>query len=377
MGGGQLAWMLAQAAQDLGITLWVQTPDPQDAAVSLSAGQVIAPLDDPSGLAQLMQKCDLITFENEFINWELLARSARPGVMFRPNLASLAPLLDKYDQRCYVRDLGIPQPEFWLLSQGDPPPTLPLVVKARRHGYDGLGTRIIRTPAELTALWQEWAVPTVLAEAYVPFEQELALVAARDCQGTIAAYPVSRTHQVNQVCRWVYAPAPLPDAVSQQLQQHTHTLLTALDYQGILATEWFYLREGNGDDKILLNEIAPRTHNSGHYTLDACVTSQFHQHLRAITGQSLGSTALTTPGALMVNLLGYETATCEYLAQRQQLAQWGKVYWYGKTQSRPGRKLGHITLRDCHPEEIQSWVERIESLWSGGAGSAILVMPKI
>jgi phosphoribosylaminoimidazole carboxylase (NCAIR synthetase) len=186
LGGGQLAWMLAQAAQDLGITLWVQTPDPQDAAVSLSAGQVIAPLDDPLGLAQLMQKCDLITFENEFINWELLARSARPGVMFRPNLTSLAPLLDKYDQRCYVRDLGIPQPEFWLLSQGDPPPTLPLVVKARRHGYDGLGTRIIHTPAALTALWQEWAVPTLLAETYVPFEQELALVAARDCQGRFA-----------------------------------------------------------------------------------------------------------------------------------------------------------------------------------------------
>ncbi|MCS7293094.1 MAG: 5-(carboxyamino)imidazole ribonucleotide synthase [Gloeomargarita sp. SKYBB_i_bin120] len=362
LGGGQLAWMLAQAARDLHIPLWVQTPDPQAPAIPLSAGAVIAPLDDRSGLERLVQQCDVITFENEFINLELLAAIARPTTRFCPRLESLAPLLDKYRQRCYAQGLGIPVPEFWLLTPGEPAPTWPLVVKARRYGYDGLGTRIIHTPAQLEQLWREWPVTDVLAEAYVPFVQELAIVAARSLSGETAFYPVAHTYQANQVCRWVYAPAPVPDSVATAIRDYTHTLLTALDYHGVLATEWFYL----ADDRVLLNEVAPRTHNSGHYTIDACVTSQFQQHLRAITGQSLGSTTMTTDGALMINLLGYETAMCDYRQQREQLAQWGRVYWYGKTQARPGRKLGHVTLLNVAPTAISHWVEHVESVWSGG-----------
>ncbi|MEN9217413.1 MAG: ATP-grasp domain-containing protein, partial [Gloeomargarita sp. DG_2_bins_126] len=262
LGGGQLAWMLAQAARDLDIPLWVQTPNPNDPAVALSTGHTIAPWDDPAGLEQLLHNCDVLTFENEWINLgllkELLKKSGYSRVMVRPSWQSLAPLLDKYDQRCYAQTLGLPVPEFWLLTPADPPPILPLVVKARRHGYDGGGTRIIHTPAELTALWREWNVASVLAEAYVPFSQELAVLAARHPNGTVATYPVSRTHQVNQICRWVYTPAPVPAAVAQTLQQHTHTLLSALAYEGLLATEWFYLPDGS----VLLNEIAPRTHNS-------------------------------------------------------------------------------------------------------------------
>ncbi|WP_448380230.1 5-(carboxyamino)imidazole ribonucleotide synthase [Gloeomargarita sp.] len=373
LGGGQLAWLLAQAAQDLGIPLWVHTPRPDDPAVVLAgnhlAGTVIAAWDDPTGLAQLLTHCQVITFENEWVDLAWLAQQAPPQVAFRPSLASLSPLLDKYHQRCYVKSLGLPVPEFWLLRPEDSPPTLPLVVKARRHGYDGLGTRILHSAAELAALWRVWAVPDVLAEAYVPFVQELAVIAARHPQGDIAIYPVSRTYQAQQVCRWVYAPAPVPPAVVQTLHQHIRTLLTALDYQGVLATEWFYLADGT----LLLNEIAPRTHNSGHYTLDACQTSQFHQHLRAITGQALGSTALTTTGALMVNLLGYETATGDYAWQRQQLSAWGRVYWYGKSQSRPGRKLGHVTLLDVPPQAIEDWVAQVESLWLSGGNKANLV----
>jgi len=373
LGGGQLAWLLAQAAQDLGIPLWVQTPRPDDPAIVLAgsqlAGTVIAPWDDPAGLAQLLTQCHIITFENEWVDVPFLAQQAPPQVLFRPSLASLSPLLDKYHQRCYAQSLGLPVPEFWLLRPEDAPPTLPLVVKARRHGYDGLGTRIIHTAADWAALWQTWAVPSVLAEVWVPFDQELAVIAARHPQGDIATYPVSRTYQAQQVCHWVYAPAALPPSVIQTLYQHTHTLMTALDYQGVLATEWFYLADGT----LLLNEIAPRTHNSGHYTLDACATSQFHQHLRAITAQPLGSTALTTTGALMVNLLGYETATRDYALQRQQLSTWGRVYWYGKRQSRPGRKLGHVTLLDVPPQAIDHWVAQVKSVWLSGATPANLI----
>lgn len=369
LGGGQLAWMLAQAARDLHLPLWVQTPDPQAPAIPVAAGAIIASLEDRTGLTQLFQQCDVITFENEFINLEVLAEVALPTTRFCPRLDSLAPLLDKYRQRGYARALGIPMPDFWCLRPGEPPPVLPLVVKARRYGYDGLGTRIVHTAAELEQLWRVWPVTDVLAEAYVPFVRELAMVAARNLQGEVAFYPVTWTQQVNQVCRWVYAPAPVPAAVTTAIARYTQTLLTALDYHGVLATEWFYLADG----RVLLNEIAPRTHNSGHYTLEACVTSQFHQHLRAITGQPLGSTAMRTVGALMVNLLGYETSTDDYRQQREQLAQWGRVYWYGKTQARPGRKLGHVTLVDVAPTAIDQWVERVEAVWSGGRPAQNLV----
>jgi 5-(carboxyamino)imidazole ribonucleotide synthase len=197
----------------------------------------------------------------------------------------------------------------------------------------------------------------------VPFERELAIMAARSATGEMALYPVVETHQENQVCHWAIAPTTIPATTQAQIQTLATTLLESLDAIGIFGIELFLPPDG----QVFVNEIAPRTHNSGHLTIDASKTSQFEQHLRAVCGLPLGDPALHTPGAVMVNLLGFETAVSDYRAQRQRLAAApnATVHWYGKADAKPGRKLGHVTvLLETHErEEAIAVAQQIESLW--------------
>jgi 5-(carboxyamino)imidazole ribonucleotide synthase len=370
IGGGQLAWMLAAAAQDLGLPLIVQTPHAQDPAVSLAQSAILAPLDDLSATAALAQQCQVITFENEFVDLAGLAKLQAQGVCFRPSLSSLEPLLDKYEQRSYLQRLGLPVPQFAPLT----PEALaefnwPVVVKARRHGYDGQGTFILKNPTDLKPFWARGTPAQVAAqfmvEAFVPFERELAIVAARAANGEVVAHPLVETQQEQQVCRRVWVAQDLGSETQHQALAIVKQLLTDLDVVGLWGVELFLTPEGH----LLVNEIAPRTHNSGHFSLDACLTSQFEQHLRAICGLPLCSTALKSPGVAMVNLLGFETATSDYLPQRQRLAALpnAHVYWYGKNQARPGRKLGHVTVLLGSPERSAAMAvaEQIENIWYG------------
>ena len=342
IGAGQLALMLAHAAHDLKLELWVQTERRGDPAVGI-ADEVVP------GIPDLVAQCDVVTFENEFVDLDFLGSLDRGT--FLPRLASLTPLLDKYTQRCFLQDLGIPVPKFFL-----DPPSLPLpwVWKQRRHGYDGLGTRLLKQP-------ETWDPQQGMVEEYIPFERELAIMVARSLSGEIAYYPVVETVQVSQVCDHVIAPALLPPGLESQIQQISRTILEALDYVGILGIELFL----TPTQQVIVNELAPRTHNSGHYTLDACPTSQFEQHLRAITGLPLGSPALNHPVALMVNLLGWETAQSDYRTQLHPLASLPHTYvhWYGKSESRPGRKMGHVTRLLAHREGIPQALAEIRSRW--------------
>lgn len=375
IGGGQLAQMLAIAAQKLNLEIIVQTPHPDDPAVESATEAILAPVDDLAATAQLAQQCQVITFENEFVDLEGLGQLQSEGVCFRPSLASLSPLLDKYDQRCFLAQIGLPVPHFAALS-----PNLdlaaagfhfPLVVKSRRHGYDGQGTFILANAADLQAFWQNcpWseANPTrsqaYLVEEFVPFERELAVMAARSLTGEMCTYPIMETQQKNQVCHWVFAAATIPAEIQSQIQTIATHLLTQLQTVGILGIELFLTPAG----KVLVNEIAPRTHNSGHLTLEACPTSQFEQHLRAIAGLPLGDTQLLSAAAVMVNLLGFEHTQSDYAWKRQQLAAHPQTYvhWYGKNRSYPGRKLGHVTalLNSSQRSQALAVVEAIETLW--------------
>ncbi|MEH2354672.1 5-(carboxyamino)imidazole ribonucleotide synthase [Nostoc sp.] len=379
IGGGQLAWMMADAAQRLGVELIVQTPSVHDPAVSIAQETIFAPVDDASATEILAQKCDVITFENEFVNLNALSGLAQQGVCFRPRLEALAPLLDKYHQRCYLRDLGLPVPQFFALDEVENLKSkieylgFPAVLKSRRHGYDGQGTFIIQDFATLEQkLSDESTTKTFnqslfLLEEFVPFERELAIIAARSVEGEIVTYPVVETQQEQQVCRRVIAPAEITPNQVAEIQAIAHTLLNSLEVVGIFGIELFL----SADGKILVNEIAPRTHNSGHFSLDACETSQFEQHLRAVCGLPLGNPALQCTGAVMVNLLGYENSHSDYQSQRQQIAEIPQAYlhWYGKTESRPGRKLGHVTvLLDNQNQEsagayANDIAHNIESIW--------------
>jgi 5-(carboxyamino)imidazole ribonucleotide synthase len=371
IGGGQLAWMMANAATDLGLELSVQTPNADDPAIaSHPAGHLVfAAIDDAAATAQLAQHCQVITFENEFVNLEALGQLAAQGVCFRPALAALQPLLDKYEQRTYLQRLGIPVPAFASIGPDSDASTLefPIVVKSRRHGYDGQGTFIVQTAIQLQAFWDELPTPpdpeTFMVEAFIPFERELAIIAVRSHLGEVVLYPVVETYQQNQVCHWAMAPVALPPETQQQIEEIATTILNDLEAVGIFGIELFLTTDG----QILVNEIAPRTHNSGHLTLDACATSQFEQHLRAVSGLPLSDAGLTASGAIMVNLLGYEVAEYDYGPQRAMLSTFPNtfVHWYGKAKAHPGRKLGHVTALLDSPDRQQALqtAQRLANVW--------------
>jgi 5-(carboxyamino)imidazole ribonucleotide synthase len=361
IGGGQLAWMMASAAASLDLKVCIQTPNPTDTAVAVADHTILAPIDDIAATTQLAQECDWITFENEFV--DLAALGKIPNATFRPPLSALAPLLDKYDQRCFLQKLGLPVPKFCLSHQWDATNwQFPLVFKARRHGYDGQGTFIVRDLETLTALQQQFP-ETGLIEEFVPFTCELAVMAARSITGEIAVYPVVETVQINQVCQRVYTAVEISAAIQSQITEIARTILDQLGTVGIMGIELFYTANG----EVLVNELAPRTHNSGHLSIEACATSQFAQHLRAVAGKSLGDPSLTCAAAVMVNLLGYESGDQDYLAQRQQIAALpgAYVHWYDKVAVRPGRKLGHVTVILDVASRVQSIAiaEKIEAIW--------------
>ncbi|NDJ19503.1 5-(carboxyamino)imidazole ribonucleotide synthase [Myxacorys almedinensis A] len=365
IGGGQLAWMLASAAKTLGIELTVQTANSDDPAVAIAHHALFAPIDDAVATTHLATQTDVITFENEFVD---LAALDHQDICFRPSLASLKPLLDKYQQRCFLRECNLSTPQFWALETA-PSPRFPVVLKTRRHGYDGQGTFIIKNQADWETTLHMLENRPLLVEEFVPFERELAAIAARSQTGEIVVYPVVETQQTDQVCRWVIAPAAIAAETAAEIDAIARTLLDRLEAVGVFGIEFFLAANG----RVLVNEIAPRTHNSGHFSLDACVTSQFEQQLRAVSELPLGSPALTSDGAVMVNLLGYETAQSDYLEKRQHLAALPNafVHWYGKSRSRPGRKLGHVTVLLEAPSPTKLYdqaahvVKTIEGIWYG------------
>jgi 5-(carboxyamino)imidazole ribonucleotide synthase len=368
VGGGQLAWMMGNAASKLGIELVVQTPHATDPATVVAADTVLAAIDDVNATAGLADRCDVVTFENEFVNLDGLRLLEQEGVLFQPSLSSLDPLLDKYIQRCYLRDFGLPIPRFWEWNCiADLPLNFPFVIKVRRHGYDGQGTFIVKNRESFESICAKLKDKPLLVEEFVPFDRELAVIAARSANGEIAIYPIVETQQENQVCRLAIAPADISLEVKAEAEAIASTLLNSLQAVGVFGIELFL----TADNKLLVNEIAPRTHNSGHFTIDACKTSQFEQHLRAVCQLPLGNCDLNCNGAVMVNLLGYESAESDYLEQRKKLAQISGsfVHWYGKKESRPGRKLGHVTVLldgesiENRRSQAESIAQTVESIW--------------
>ncbi|MGF1566918.1 MAG: 5-(carboxyamino)imidazole ribonucleotide synthase [Nodosilinea sp.] len=369
VGGGQLAWMMGFAAKSLGIELVVQTPKETDPAVGVAQAVVLADVADVAGTQALANQCDVVTFENEFIDGAGLQALADGGVIFRPGLGVLTLVLDKLHQRQFFDRIGLPNPHYVDLESEDNDATLtaqastigfPLVMKTRRLGYDGYGTFVVKDQAQLQAAWAKTNRAPILLEEFVPFKQELAIMVARSAQGEIAVYPTVETQQVAQICRRVLAPARVSAEVARTMEQFAHTLVEQLVLVGIIGIEAFLTQ----DDQILINEIAPRTHNSGHYTLEACQTSQFEQQLRAVSDRPLGPTDLICLQAVMINLLGLDVSEAEHhrrLAILNQQPQ-AQVYWYGKA-PRPGRKLGHITRCLGPTDDPAVLAHALESIW--------------
>ncbi|MEO1182690.1 MAG: ATP-grasp domain-containing protein, partial [Cyanobacteria bacterium J06636_28] len=258
IGGGQLAWMMATEAKSMGLSLSVQTPHPSDPAVALADHVVLGAVDDAKTTARLASQCDVISFENEFIDLPGLQTLEGQGTQFYPQLSCLAPLLDKYEQRLYCQQIGLPSPQFVTLnSEADlshletcvASVGLPLALKTLRHGYDGQGTFIVHDLDTVRETWAHLGYQPILLEAFVPFERELAIMIARSLTGEIALYPVVESQQIDQVCRRVIAPATVSQTVQQQVADIATTLMTQLDVVGIFGLELFL----TADDRVVMN----------------------------------------------------------------------------------------------------------------------------
>ena len=405
VGGGQLAWMLAEAARRRGVELHVQTPGAQDPAVDLSTSVVQAEVRDVAATRELASRCSAISFENEWVDLEGLKALAADGVPFVPDLDALRPLVCKRSQRELLNRFNLPSPAWFPLERVQELPEVaatgeesstasaptvaeacpqlpqgfayPLMAKAASGGYDGKGTAVLRSDADLEALLDRVEASTWIVEEFVAFDLELAVVAARDQMGDVVCLPVVQTHQHQQVCDWVLAPYEASHALQQAVRNMAASLLTALNYVGVLSIELFY-----GPRGLMINERAPRTHNSGHYSIEACDLSQLDLQLLAVSGQQLREPALQAAGALMVNLLGFEQRNAEdpaaaYEGQRQALAALpdAHLHWYGKAGSSVGRKLGHVTLllqqQDpaARRQEGMQRLEQVRQIWPLPPGS--------
>jgi 5-(carboxyamino)imidazole ribonucleotide synthase len=366
--------MMAIAARDLGVELAIQAASPDDTAVNVADRIIYGKVSDASATAKLAEYCQVITFENEFVDLvalqKLVDQSGDRSLLFLPKLETLAISVDKLNQRQHFRDHQIPTPKFCsvdteleLLASADHL-GYPLVLKARRHGYDGKGTWVIANQMELRAAWESMQKAPAIAEAFIPFERELAVIVARSPSGETVIYPVVETLQTNQVCRRTIAPARVDKQVSEIVATIAKQIVTTLDAIGVFGIEFFLTAER----EISVNEIAPRTHNSGHYTIEGCHTSQFEQLLRVVSGMQLGDVSMLAPVAVMVNLLGFENvfgAEADYLDKRKAIASFPNthIHWYNKTRSAVGRKLGHVTiLAETHDIAI-AISDRIESIW--------------
>ncbi len=343
IGGGQLARMMGEPARRLGFYVTVLDPTPESPAYGEVDEQVLGDYSDAAAVSALGQKSDVVTFEVEHTDWEAL-RSL--SVQVHPTSETLETLVNKLKQKQLLQRLEVPTAPFYEvressdLLQAASEFGYPLMLKAAENAYDGRGNFLIENSGDIEPGLAKFSGQVLYVEKFVPFIKELAIMVARGMDGQISTFPVVETIHVNHICHTVLAPAPVDETVQQQATDFASTVIQNFEGAGVFGFEMFLTSDG----QVLINEIAPRVHNSGHYTIEACRTSQFEQHIRAITGLPLGPTHMLVPAAVMVNILGDRTgpAQVDGITKAHKIPG-VSVHIYGKKDTRPERKMGHIT----------------------------------
>lgn len=358
IGGGQLARMTAMAALRLGYRSIVLERSADCPAVA-TAECLVGDWNSADDLFRLAERVDVLTLENEFVDAGLLARLEAAGHKLWPSSRSIALVQDKLVQKQTLQNAGIPVPsmrELGDVSQLEAVVAelgLPLVLKARRNGYDGKGNATIRTREDIPDAWNQLRGDQgnqLYVEEFYPFERELAVVITRSRDGGTVVYPVVETVQRDHVCNIVRAPALVGGDVAARAAEIALRSIEAVGAVGTFAVEMFLRNDGG----IVVNELAPRVHNSGHYTIEACACSQFENHVRAVLGLPLGASHMVAPHAVMVNLLGKYQGSGVALGLDRALAVAGaNLHLYGKTSSSAGRKMGHVTALGKTPEDAE------------------------
>ncbi|MEK6985445.1 MAG: 5-(carboxyamino)imidazole ribonucleotide synthase [Candidatus Thermoplasmatota archaeon] len=354
LGGGQLGAMLLTEARRMGYRVHVLDPDPEAPCATRADKFLAAPLSDVQAALRLTEGCDVVTIETEHVSADVLEALAKTRVV-RPGASVLRNINDRLAQRKFLAAHGLPQPawaavdDFASLESGLAKVGAPAILKTRKGGYDGKGQVRIKTVAEAKAAWAKQPHPAVL-EAFVPFDAELSVVLARSPDGAVAAWPLARNVHRDGILHTTQVPAGVPQAIADEALAIATRTVAALGHVGVAAVELFLV-----GDKLLINEVAPRTHNSGHATLGAAATNQFEQHLRAICGLPLGDAGWLRP-AVMLNLLGDLWPASGPPHWDPVLAEPGAhLHLYGKKVARPGRKMGHIlVIADDAPSALRT-----------------------
>jgi 5-(carboxyamino)imidazole ribonucleotide synthase len=348
LGGGQLGRMLAMAAARLGLRCRVFSPDPDSPAFDVVLNATCAEYADVEALELFAADVDVITYEFENVpSASAMILAARRPVL--PNRKILETTQDRLAEKDFVRQLGIGTADYADVSSAASLRAaiarigLPAVLKTRRFGYDGKGQAIIRQDDDPDRVWEYLATKSAILEAFIPFEREISVIAARSAEGQVECFDVTENEHRDHILNVSRVPAAIPDALAAHARGIAEKIANALSYVGVLAVELFVV-EGRGEPKILVNEIAPRVHNSGHWTLDGASISQFEQHIRAIADWPLGKPVRHGP-VTMTNLIGDEINGYE----KWLSVPGATVHLYGKGAARPGRKMGHVTQVLPHP----------------------------
>ena len=367
LGGGQLAKMTALAAYPLGIGVRVLDRTAPAAEPIVGWRTVTGDWDDPDTLLAFARDVHVVSLENEFVDADALAALETDGHRLYPSAECIRLVQDKLIQKRTLAAAGLPVPPFREVNDAEDVINAaralgwPLVLKRRKLGYDGKGNATIRAPADLPAAWQKLGGDhnALLAEQFCAFDRELALMVTRSPDGTAVAYPVVDTVQRDHICHTVTAPAVLSPAQAARAVELGRRAVEAIHGVGTIGIEFFAMPDGT----LLVNEMAPRVHNSGHYTIEACACSQFENHVRAVLGWPLGSPDLRAPAAAMVNLLGSGDGPAMPSGLEEALAVRGAhIHIYGKDRSVKGRKMGHVTALGHNPREALAVAQAAASL---------------
>ena len=364
IGGGQLGMMIAEAAQNLPdeiSKIIVLDPTENCPAAQLGAQQIVADFKNKEAIVELSQKSDIITYEIESGDSDVL-KSVENNAEINPSPETLKIIQDKFLQKTFLKENQIPVADFIEINNIEDVKSglklfgFPALLKARRDAYDGRGNFKINSEDEIQKAFDYFKGQKLLLEKFIPFKMEVSVIASRNTKGQIKTYPLVENIHEENILRETIAPARVTDEIIEKAESIANNTMTVLKGAGVFGIEMFLTQE----DEIIINEIAPRVHNSGHHTLQSSETSQFEQHLRAILGLELGSTKLNY-NSIMYNILGNTTFTGEYLPLNvSENGMYLKMY--GKKISKPSRKLGHLNIVGINNESIDELLEKLQSI---------------
>ena len=364
IGGGQLGMMMTEAAQNLPneiSKIIVLDPTENCPAAQMGAHQIIADFKNKDAIVELSQKSDIITYEIESGDSDVL-KSVEKNAEINPSPETLKIIQDKFLQKTFLKENQIPVADFIEINNIEDVKSglklfgFPALLKARRDAYDGRGNFKINSEDEIQKAFDYFKGQKLLLEKFIPFKMEVSVIASRNTKGQIKTYPLVENIHEENILRETIAPARVTDEIIEKAESIANNTMTVLKGAGVFGIEMFLTQE----DEIIINEIAPRVHNSGHHTLQSSETSQFEQHLRAILGLELGSTKLNY-NSIMYNILGNTTFTGEYLPLNvSENGMYLKMY--GKKISKPSRKLGHLNIIGINNESIDELLEKLQSI---------------